>query len=158
MINRIFSFIIILSFSSFLLSEEVKTVSDKEKNKLGVKQIKEESKSEKELDKIERKKPKELQKRNRIKVKKERLEKIKSKKNFGKRQQIQLLKKQYRSRKLEINNRYRTRIERLKKLGSNSTLVNSNSELIKQLKSELRIELETLEKNIEHKLNGINNS
>ena len=149
MLNKIFTIVIMMSFGSFLLSDEVVKISDKEKSKIEKKQI----------SKIEKKQiKKELKKLKQIVKKKKRPGKIKSNKNSERRQQIQLLKKQYQSRKLEISNRYRTRIERLKKLGSNSTLVNSNSKLIKQLKSELRMELETLEKNTKHRLSEIENS
>ena len=52
----------------------------------------------------------------------------------------------------------RRRIQGLKKSGNNSTLRNSNAELIKQAKSELRMELETLKKDTKYKLNQIENN
>ncbi len=158
MLNKIISIILIMSFSSFLLSTEVKTISDKEKSKLEEKQIKEESKTKKESGEIERKKTKKLKKLNQINSKKKRPGKIKGKKDSEKKEQIQLLKKFCKSNKLEIKNRYRNRIEGLKKSGNNSTLRNSNSELIKQLKSELRMELETLKKDCKYKSDQIKNN
>ena len=140
MLNKIIMIILIMSFSSFLLSSEVKSISDKKKSKLEEKQIKVKSKPEKELEK-----------QNRIKGKKERPKKIKGKKDSEKKEKIQLLKKEFKSNKLEIKNRYRSRIEGLKKSGN-------NSEMIKQLKSEKKMELETLKKDFKNRLSQIKNS
>jgi len=154
-LNKIISIILIMSFNSFLLSAEVKTISNKEKSKVEKEYIKEKLKNQKKIDKIERKKPKKL---NQINSKKKRPKKIKSKKNFKKKELIQSLKKEFKFNKLELNNRYRFRIKRLKKSGNNSTLINSNSKLIKQLNLELRMESRTLKKDFKYKLDQIKNN
>ena len=82
---------------------------------------------------------------------KERPKKIKGEKKSEKKEQIHLLRKEFKSNKLEIKNRYRSRIESLKKSGN-------NSEMIKQLKSEKKMELETLKKDFKYKLSQIKNS
>ena len=151
MFNKIISIILIMSLNSFLLSEEVKNISDKEVSKIEVKQKKEIYKTEKELDKIERKKTKELKKQNKIKDIKERPEKIKGKKDSDKKEQIQLLKKEFKFNKSEIKKRYRSRIEDLKKSGNNSGM-------IKQLKSEKKMELGNLKKDFKYELSKIKNS
>ena len=113
MINKMFTFIIILSLSSFLLSDGAKTVS----NKRSIKAEKNQTKELKKQERIDRKKErpvKEFKKQERINKKKERPEKINGKKNSGKNEQLRLLREEFESRKIEIRKRYRLRMKNLK--------------------------------------------
>ena len=103
MINKIFTFIIILSFSSFLLSGEAAKTSDKVKTKPAKIESKEKTKPE------------------RVKYK-EKLISVKEKKNINRvkpvsqiaqDQQIKLLYKEFESRQMEIEKNYRSEVNNL---------------------------------------------
>ena len=98
MLNKIFTIIVIMSFSSLLLSGEVTKSSDKEKSKIEKLRIKEELNSQKNID-----------------TDKERPNKIKSKKiDSDKRNQIRLLRKEYKSKEIEVKKRYELERDNLK--------------------------------------------
>ena len=93
MINKIFASIIILGFSSFLISGEVVKVSNKEKKKI------EKVKSEKKITTVK-------EKRNISKIKP-------SKINSDKEHQIKLLRKEFESRQMKIEQQYRSEVKNL---------------------------------------------
>ena len=94
MINKIFTFIIILSFGSFLLSGEATKISNKEKTKTRKVESKEKQINNKE-------------KRNINKIKPSRV-------NPNREQEIRSLKKGFRLQQMEIEERYRSEAKKLR--------------------------------------------
>ena len=93
MTNKVFTFIIILCFSSFLVSGEVEKNSNKGKNKIEKFQNKKKLITSKE-------------KRN--------INKVKPGKIDSKRHQMKLLREEFESRKIEIRKKYRLEMKDLK--------------------------------------------
>lgn len=153
MLNKLFTITVIISFSSFLLSNELIKVSNKEKNQTDTKQIE----KRKHLP-VEKKKQIEKKKQTKIEKRKQRPEKIKRQKKINKREEIRMLRKEYHIKKTEIRNSYRARIDRLKKSGNNSKLINDNAKEVRKLKFEGKTELESLEKEFAVRLKQIKNN